>query len=92
MWSATFGWLPRHRSASSEASLSAVPLLGVANTPRARTPQGGRFPCRRAFERRLKALLPETLPGRIGCPGHHLLALEHEQDLRVGLKAFLKAG
>jgi hypothetical protein len=53
---------------------------------------GGRFPCRRTFERRLKALLPETLPEQIGCLGHHLLALEHEQDLRVGLKAFLEAG
>ncbi len=54
--------------------------------------EGGRYPCRRTFERRLKALLPETLPGQIaGCLGHHLLALEHEQDLRVGLKAFLKA-
>jgi hypothetical protein len=79
MWSATFGWLPRHPSASAEA-----------NTPRARTlKEGGRYPCRRTFERRLEALLPETLPGKIGCLGHHLLALEHEQDLRVGLKAFL---
>jgi hypothetical protein len=54
--------------------------------------EGGRFPCRRTFERRLKALLSETLPGQIGCLGHHLLALEHKQDLRIGLKAFLKAG
>jgi hypothetical protein len=28
------------------------------------------------------------LPGQIGCLGYHLLALEHEQALRVGLKAF----
>jgi hypothetical protein len=50
--------------------------------------EGGRFSCRRTFERRLEALLPETLPGQIGCLGRHLLALEHEQDLRVRLKPF----
>jgi len=55
--------------------------------------EGGSFPYRRTFERPLKALLlSEPLAGQIGCLGHHLLALEHEQDLRVGLKAFLKAG
>jgi hypothetical protein len=43
--------------------------------------EGGRFPCRRTFEGRLKTLLPETLPGQIGCLGHHLLALEHEQEM-----------
>src|SRR5918999_1848241 len=32
----------------------------------------GRFPCRRTFERRLKAL-PATLPEQIGCLGHHLV-------------------
>ena len=36
--------------------------------------EGGRFPCRRTFERRLKAL-PETLPSQIGCLGRHLVAL-----------------
>ncbi len=36
--------------------------------------EGGRFPFRRTFERRLKAL-PETLPGQIGCLGRHLVAL-----------------
>ncbi len=34
----------------------------------------GRFPSRRTWERRLKAL-PATLPARIGCLGRHLLAL-----------------
>jgi len=34
----------------------------------------GRFPSRRTFERRLKAL-PETLPGQIGSLGRHLVAL-----------------
>jgi len=34
----------------------------------------GRFPCRRTFERRLRAL-PETLPERIGCLGRHLVVL-----------------
>lgn len=34
----------------------------------------GRFPSRRTFERRLRAL-PETLPERIGCLGRHLVAL-----------------
>src|SRR5215210_3780347 len=34
----------------------------------------GRFPSRRTFERRLKAL-PETLPERIGSLGRHLVAL-----------------
>jgi hypothetical protein len=36
--------------------------------------EGGRFPCRRTFERRLKAL-PETLPEQIGCLGRHLVEL-----------------
>ena len=34
----------------------------------------GRFPARRTWERRLKAL-PETLPAQIGCLGRHLLEL-----------------
>lgn len=34
----------------------------------------GRFPSRRTFERRLKAL-PETLPRQIGCLGRHLVEL-----------------
>lgn len=34
--------------------------------------EGGRFPCRRTFERRLKAL-PATLPEQIGCLGRHLV-------------------
>jgi Transposase DDE domain len=34
----------------------------------------GRFPCRRTFERRLKAL-PETLPEQICCLGGHLVGL-----------------
>jgi hypothetical protein len=34
----------------------------------------GRFPSRRTFERRLKAL-PEKLPEQIGCLGRHLVAL-----------------
>jgi hypothetical protein len=34
----------------------------------------GRFPSRRTFERRLKAL-PERLPDQIGCLGRHLVAL-----------------
>ena len=32
----------------------------------------GRFPCRRTFERRLKAV-PESLPEQIGCLGRHLV-------------------
>ncbi len=36
--------------------------------------EGGRFPCRRTFERRLKAL-PETLPEQIGCLGRCLVEL-----------------
>lgn len=36
--------------------------------------EDGRFPSRRTFERRLRAL-PETLPERIGCLGRHLVAL-----------------
>jgi hypothetical protein len=36
--------------------------------------EDGRFPSRRTFERRLRAL-PETLPARIGCLGRHLVAL-----------------
>src|SRR5919199_2026029 len=34
----------------------------------------GKFPSRRTFERRLKAL-PETLPAQIGCLARHLVAL-----------------
>lgn len=36
--------------------------------------QGGRYPTRRTFERRLKAL-PESLPAQIHCLGVHLLGL-----------------
>ncbi len=36
--------------------------------------RGGRFPSRRTFERRLKAL-PDTLPERIGLLGRHLVGL-----------------
>jgi len=34
--------------------------------------EGGRFPSRRTFERRLKAL-PDSLPEQIGCLGRHLV-------------------
>lgn len=36
--------------------------------------EGGRFPARRTWERRLAAL-PATLPAQIACLGHHLVAL-----------------
>jgi hypothetical protein len=36
--------------------------------------QGGRYPARRTWERRLKAL-PDRLPAQIGCLGRHLVAL-----------------
>lgn len=56
-------------------------LLAVLEepTPEMRSLRGllserGRFPSRRTFERRLKAL-PETLPEQIGCLGRHLVAL-----------------
>lgn len=56
-------------------------LLAVLDQPtaemqalRALLRHDGRFPCRRAFERRL-ATLPETLPGQIGCLGRQLVAL-----------------
>lgn len=38
------------------------------------TDEKGRYPSRRTFERRLRAL-PSTLPAQIGCLGRHLLAL-----------------
>jgi plasmid stabilization system protein ParE len=41
----------------------------------------GRFPARRTFERRLKAL-PETLPEQISCLGHHLLEVLRPWDTR----------
>src|SRR3712207_2519516 len=64
MWSATFGWHPRHRSASSEPSLNAAPCSGWRTRPvRELLKQGARFSCGLTFERRLKALLPETWPG-----------------------------
>jgi hypothetical protein len=34
----------------------------------------GRYPSRRTWERRLKAM-PDTLPAQISCPGRHLVAL-----------------
>jgi hypothetical protein len=56
-------------------------LLGVLDEPtpemrvvRELLEKDGRFPSRRTFERRLRAL-PETLPARIGCLGRHLVAL-----------------
>ena len=56
-------------------------LLAVLeeNTPEMRgirdlLSEGGRFPCRRTFERRLKAL-PERLPEQISCLGRHLVGL-----------------
>jgi Transposase DDE domain len=36
--------------------------------------EGGRFPCRRTWERRLAAV-PATLPAQIACLGEHLLGL-----------------
>ena len=36
--------------------------------------EGGRFPSRRTFERRLRRLA-ETLPAQIGCLGRHLVSL-----------------
>lgn len=36
--------------------------------------ENGRYPTRRTFERRLRAM-PETLPAQIACLGRHLLAL-----------------
>jgi len=54
-------------------------LLAVLDEPtaemlqvRARMSEGGRWPCRRTWERRLGAL-PETLPAQIGCLGHCLV-------------------
>jgi hypothetical protein len=88
MWSATFGWLPRHRRRAWAPS----PTRGGEHAPCANSSRregtllagapssaGSRHSC------------PKLCRGRSGCLGHHLLALEHEQDLRVGLKAFLKA-
>ena len=60
-------------------------LLEVLDQPgmrpvRARLTEGGRFPSRRTWERRLRAL-PESLPARIGCLGRALVeALEPWRD------------
>ena len=55
-------------------------LLAVLEEPtlevhrlRALLTEGGRFPCRRTWERRLRAI-PDTLPAQIGCLGRHLVA------------------
>jgi hypothetical protein len=55
-------------------------LLAVLDepTPEVRRLRGlltedGRFPCRRTWERRLRAI-PATLPAQIGCLGRHLVA------------------
>src|SRR5215210_2057535 len=54
-------------------------LLAILEQPtwemralRARLTEGGRFPSRRTWERRLAAL-PSSLPARIGCLGRHLV-------------------
>jgi hypothetical protein len=56
-------------------------LLAVLEEPtpemrrlRALLTEGGRFPSRRTWERRLRAI-PETLPAQIGCLGRALVAL-----------------
>lgn len=56
-------------------------LVAVLNEPtqqmvliRQLLSERGRFPSRRTFERRLKAL-PENLPEQISCLGHHLVEL-----------------
>lgn len=43
-------------------------------TLRALLREGGRYPARRTWERRLKAM-PDTLPAQIGCLGRYLVAL-----------------
>ena len=55
-------------------------MLGVLEQPTAEmralrlllTTQDGRYPSRRTFERRLKAM-PETLPAQIACLGRELV-------------------
>jgi hypothetical protein len=54
-------------------------LLSVLEEPemgtlRALLVESGRYPTRRTFERRLRAI-PESLPAQIACLGRHLLAL-----------------
>ncbi len=54
-------------------------LLAVLEEPRMQPLRGllvenGRYPTRRTFERRLRAM-PEALPAQIACLGRHLLAL-----------------
>ncbi len=58
-------------------------LLAVLDEPtpemlqvRAVLIEGGRWPCRRTWERRLKQL-PETLPGQLGCLGSCLVQQVH---------------
>jgi len=36
--------------------------------------EGGRWPCRRTWERRRRAM-PDTLPAQVGCLGRHLVGL-----------------
>jgi len=56
-------------------------LLSVLEEPtpemrrlRALLSEGGRFPCRRTWERRLRAV-PDALPAQIGCLGRHLVTV-----------------
>jgi Transposase DDE domain len=56
-------------------------LLAVLEEPTGEMPrlralltEGGRYPTRRTFERRLK-IMPDTLPAQIGCLGRSLVAL-----------------
>jgi hypothetical protein len=92
MWSATFEWPPRHRSASSEASLAPSPCSGWRTRPvRESLKEGSAFPAGAPSSAGSRHSCPKRCRGRSGCLEHHLFALEHEQDLRIGLKAFLKA-
>ena len=71
-------------------------LLGVLEQPTAQmralrlllTTEDGRYPSRRTFERRLKAM-PETLPARIACLGRELLVKSIEPWARCGRAAAL---
>ena len=68
-FSATPGWLPRHRAADSEASPRATSLLGAANTPRGSSASSLRLawpPSQAGSWRNGPGIFANGLPGNYG--------------------------
>src|SRR5712691_6246246 len=64
----------RHLHKVNELLTVVDQLTPEMQTLRTLPTENGRYPARRAWERRLRAL-PETLPAQIGCLGRYLVAM-----------------